>query len=96
MPDFADADLRGSRFDHADLSEAQFRAVDLAGAQFRGVDLSGAVMRGVELAGADIHGEVGELTINGVTIGPLIKHRLYAERDLDALEARSVSEGDPA
>jgi len=125
MADFLRADLRGSRFERVDLSGAELRTVDLAGARFRAVDLSGAVMRGVELVDVDIHGEIQNVTINGVDIGPLVnaeldgrypgctadthardacgtrasraprpvpcprEHRLYAERDLDALVARS-------
>jgi hypothetical protein len=76
MAEFVGADLRGSRFDQVDLGGAQLSAVDLTGARFRGVDLSGAVMRGVELAGADIHGEIENLTINGVDIGPLVNAEL--------------------
>jgi DinB superfamily/Pentapeptide repeats (8 copies) len=76
MADFIHADLRGSRFERVDLSDAQFRAVDLSGARFRGVDLSGAVMRGVELVDADIHGEIVDLRINGVDIGPLVEAEL--------------------
>ena len=70
MADFTRADLRGSRFERVDLSGAQLRAVDLTGARFRGVDLSGVVMRGVELLDVDIHGEIENVTINGVDIGP--------------------------
>jgi len=83
MADFIDADLRGSRLERVDLAGAQLRAVDLAGAQFRGVDLSGTVMRGVELVDVDIHGEIENLTINGVDIGPLVEaelNRRYPER----------------
>jgi DinB superfamily/Pentapeptide repeats (8 copies) len=76
MADFIRADLRGSRFERADLSGAQLRAVDLTGARFRGVDLSGVVMRGVELVDVDIHGEIENLTINGVDIGPLVNAEL--------------------
>ena len=76
MADFIGADLRGSRFERVDLSGAQLRAVDLAGARFDGVDLSGAVMRGVELVGVQIHGEIENLTINGVDIGPLVNAEL--------------------
>ncbi len=76
MADFIHADLRGSRFERVDLTDAEFRAVDLSGARFRGVDLSGAVMRGVELVGADIHGEIVDLRINGVDIGPLVEAEL--------------------
>ena len=76
MADFIGTDLRGARFERADLSGAELFAVDLTGAQFRGVDLSGAVMRGVELIGAAIHGEIENLTINGVAIGALISAEL--------------------
>ena len=76
MADFIRADLRGSRFEHVDLSGAELRAVDLTGARLRAVNLSGAVMRNVELAGVDIHGEIGNLTINGVDIEPLVDAEL--------------------
>jgi uncharacterized damage-inducible protein DinB len=83
MADFIDADLRNSRLERVDLSGSQLRAVDLTGAQFRGVELSGAVMRGVELTGADIYGEIENVTINGVDIGPLVNaelNRRYPDR----------------
>jgi uncharacterized protein YjbI with pentapeptide repeats len=76
MADFIGADLRGSRFERVDLGGADLRAVDLSGARFRGVDLSGAVMRGVELVDVDIHGEIENLTINGVDIAPLVDAEL--------------------
>lgn len=76
MADFIHADLRGSRFERVDLSDAQLHAVDLSGARFRGVDLSGAVMRGVELVDVDIHGEIVDVKINGVDIGPLVEAEL--------------------
>jgi hypothetical protein len=83
MADFIRADLRGSRFERADLSGVQFRAVDLTGARFRGADLSGVVMRGVELVDVDIHGEIENVTVNGVDIGPLVSaelNRRYPDR----------------
>src|SRR5258707_13121676 len=83
MADFIHADLRGSRFERVDLSGTELRAVDLSGARFRGVDLSGAVMRGVELVDVDIRGEVMNLTVNGVDIGPLVNaelNRRYPDR----------------
>jgi hypothetical protein len=92
MADFIHADLRGSRFDRVDLSGAQLRAVDLSGARFRGVDLSGAVMRGVELVDADIHGEIVDLTINGVDIGPLVE----AELDRRYPDRAKMRPADPA
>ena len=83
MADFVRADLRGSRFERVDLSGSEFRAVDLTGARFCGVDLSGAVLRTVELVDADIHGEIENLRINGVGIGPLVDaelNRRYPDR----------------
>jgi hypothetical protein len=80
---FFRGDLRGSRFERADLTGSEFRACDLADARFRGADLSRVVMRGVELVDADIYGEVVNLTINGVDVGPLIEAELdrrYPER----------------
>jgi DinB superfamily/Pentapeptide repeats (8 copies) len=83
VADFFRTDLSSSRFERVDLSGAQFRTVDLSDAQFRAVYLKGAVMRGVELVDVDIHGEIENLTINGVDIGPLINtelNRRYPDR----------------
>lgn len=76
MTDFIDADLRGSRFERADLSGAQVRAVDLTDAQFRGVDMTRVVMRGVDLHDVHINGDIENVTINGVDIGPLVEAEL--------------------
>jgi uncharacterized damage-inducible protein DinB len=84
MADFFRADLRGSRFERVDLSVSQFRTVDLTDARFRAVYLHGVVMRGVELGNVDIHGEIENLTINGVDIAPLVDaelNRRYPGRD---------------
>lgn len=76
MTDFVGDDLRAARFERVDLRGAELRDVDLAGARFRCVDLSGVVMRGVELVDVDVHGEISNLTINGVDIGPLVNAEL--------------------
>ena len=76
MADFVGDDLRDARFERVDLRGAELCDVDLAGARFRGVDLSGVVMRGVELVDVDVHGEIWNLTINGVDIGPLVNAEL--------------------
>ncbi|MEV4510131.1 DinB family protein [Dactylosporangium sp. NPDC049525] len=71
------------RFEDKDMSGARFRAVRLAGARFQDVDLRGVVMRGVELVDADIDGEISNLTINGVDVGPLVEaelNRRYPDR----------------
>jgi len=83
MADFINTDMPGTRFERVDLSGARLWAVDLTGATFRGVALNGVVMRGVELTGADIYGEIVNVTINGVDVGPLIDaelNRRYPDR----------------
>ena len=93
MGDFIDADMTGSRFhqvdltdarfDHVNLSGAEIRMVSLNGTTFRAVDLKNVVMRGVELHEVDIYGEIGNVTINGVEVGPLVNDELdrrYPER----------------
>jgi uncharacterized damage-inducible protein DinB len=76
MADFSAADLRGARFDRADLTGAQFFASDLSDARFQGVDLTRVTMRGVELVDVAIDGEIVNVTINGVDVGPLIEAEL--------------------
>ena len=78
MADFFSEDLKGSRFERVDLSGAQFRTVDLSEADFRAVYLGGVRMRGVELVDVDIHGEIENVMINGVEIGPLVNAELDA------------------
>jgi len=76
VPEFIGADLRGSRFEHTDLSGARLRAVDLTDADFRGVDMTRVVMRGVDMLDVDISGDIENVTINGVDIGPLVEAEL--------------------
>lgn len=76
MADFSGADLQGSRFERADLSNSEFRTVDLSNSQFRAVDMSRVVMRSVDLVDVEIDGEIENLTINGVSVGPLIEAEL--------------------
>ena len=76
MAEFTREDLRGSRFERVDLSGSEFRASDLSETRFRGVYMSGAAMRGVELVDVDIHGEIVNVTVNGVDIAPLVNAEL--------------------
>ncbi|MDQ3784069.1 MAG: DinB family protein [Actinomycetota bacterium] len=83
MAEFFREDLRGSRFEGVDLSGSEFRTVDLTETRFRGVEMNRIVMRGVGLFDVDIHGEIVDLTINGVDIAPLVDaelNRRYPER----------------
>ena len=95
MADFTGDDLTGSRFERVDLSGSEFLAVDLSGSRFRGVALSGSVLRGVELGNVDINGEIENVTVNGVDIGPLIETLRHLAFATDAWIRRAVL-GDPA
>jgi DinB superfamily/Pentapeptide repeats (8 copies) len=77
MTEFEDADLRG----------ATFRNVDLTGATFRDVAFHDVTMRGVELGRVTIEGEIEDLIINGVDVGPLIDAELD-RRDPDRVAMR--------
>ena len=87
MTEFSDQDLRGARFRNVDLTGARFRAVDFSGSDFRGVDLTGAVLRGAELVDVDIFGEIDNVRVNGVDIGPLVTGELD-RRDPDRVKMR--------
>lgn len=76
MADFSHQDLRGSRFERSDLGGSRFWASDLTGTRFRGVEMNRVVMRGVELVDVDISGEIVNVTINGVDVGPLVEAEL--------------------
>jgi hypothetical protein len=75
MPDFADDDLTGSRFDDVILTGAHFRRVYLTNARFEAVDLTGA-FRGVDLVDVEVSGDINNLSINGVDVAPLIDAEL--------------------
>jgi hypothetical protein len=83
VADFSAADLRGSRFDRTNLSGSEFVACDLRDARIQGSALHRVTMRGVELAHVTISGELRNVTVNGVDIGPLVEAELdrrYPER----------------
>jgi len=72
----SDGNLRGAQFDKVEMTGARFRVVDMSGARFDQVNLSGVVMRGAELFDVDITGEIWNLTINGVDVGPIVEAEL--------------------
>jgi hypothetical protein len=86
MVEFVDRDLRGARLERVDLSDARLHRVRFDGATMRhvhlnGVDLRGAAIHGarlsgVELSDVEITGEVQNVTVNGVDIGPLVEEEL--------------------
>src|SRR5690349_17962899 len=65
-----------TRFHDKDLTGAQFARVSLRDARMTSVDLTGARMRGVELVDVQISGDVQNVIVNGVDIGPLVEAEL--------------------
>jgi hypothetical protein len=76
VTDFTDENLTGSRFEGVYLTGASFHDVDLTGARFRLVDLTGARIRDAALVDVDISGEISNLRVNGVDVGPLVEAEL--------------------
>jgi hypothetical protein len=85
-----------TEFTKQDLSGARFEQVDFSGAWFRNVYFTGATLRGAWLEDVDIDGEIRNVSINGVDIGPLVEAELdrrYPERTkLDPADADGFRE----
>ena len=93
VAEFIGEDLTGSRFQRVDLGGSRFQLVQLggvefcgcefAGTRFRIVEMYGVTMRGVDLDNVEIYGDIGNLKVNGVEVGPLVEAELdrrYPER----------------
>ena len=83
MANFENEDLSRSTFKSVRLTGAEFRDVDLSKAQIRGIDMSGVSIRGALLYDVDISGDMWNLTVNGVQVGPLVEaelNRRYPDR----------------
>jgi hypothetical protein len=83
VADFVGEDLTGARFSDVDLTDARFSDVDLTDARFQLVDLSGVRIRGAALVNVEISGEIRNLRVNGVDVGPLVEaelNRRYPDR----------------
>ncbi|MCB2175050.1 MAG: DinB family protein [Actinomycetales bacterium] len=81
-----DEDLSGSRFEGVDLSGTRLERVrlkdvaieraNLSGARVRSIYWDGGRIRGIEMRDVEITGELDNVTINGVEVGPLIDAEL--------------------
>ena len=93
MAEFIDQDLSDSRFQRVNLAGSHFQLTQLGGVEFRFcefegtrfhiVEMYGVKMRGVELQDVEISGDIGNLKVNGVEVGPLVEAELdrrYPER----------------
>lgn len=82
MATFADEDLTHSRFDSVDLSGSRFVSCSLSDTVITSTNLHRVAMRGVELLDVTIEGEIENLTINGVDVGPLVEAELDRRQPL--------------
>ncbi|EWM11896.1 DinB family protein [Kutzneria sp. 744] len=76
MPEFIREDLSGSRFERVRFIGAEFRSVNLTDVKMRGALVKDATLHGLELRNVDITGELVNVTVNGVDIGPLVEAEL--------------------
>jgi hypothetical protein len=76
MTDFREQDLSGAHFEWVRLRGATMRSIDFSGVQIRASMFHGARLRGVELHDVDIYGELRNVVVNGVEIGPLVDAEL--------------------
>jgi hypothetical protein len=83
MTEFREQDLRNARFDR----------VDLTGATITSSLLHNVTMKGVELVDVRIHGDVINVSVNGVDIGPLIQDELNRRYPLRAKMRPHDAEG---
>lgn len=82
MATFAGDDLTLSTFDSVDLGGSRFVSCSLSDTVISSTDLHRVVMRGVELLDVTIDGEIENVTINGVDVGPLVEAELDRRQPL--------------
>jgi hypothetical protein len=73
---FQRVDLRGATFTEVHLNDATMNDVDLSGMRLRACLLQGCRLSGVELVDVEISGELRDVVVNGVDIGPLVEAEL--------------------
>jgi uncharacterized damage-inducible protein DinB len=69
-------ELAGARFERVRVAGAMFARVRLTGSQVRGALVQDCRLRGVELVDVRISGELNNVVVNGVDIGPLVEAEL--------------------
>lgn len=82
--------MRDSRFRTVDLTGSRFQLVDLNDVWVRQADLHRVRLRGVELLDVEIDGELQNVVVNGVDIGPLVEAEM-ARQDPDYAKMKPAS-----
>jgi hypothetical protein len=88
MDDFQD--LTGSEFERADMSRSRFTRVQLDGSTIARSTLYDVTLKSVEIANTTVEGEIRNLVINGVDVGPLVEAELD-KRDPDRAKFRPTT-----
>lgn len=92
MTDFIHQDLSGARFERVNLTGAHMRRINMTEVEIRGALIQDARLIGLEMVNVEITGEVVNVTINGVDIGPLVD----AELNRRTPERAKMRPNDPA
>jgi uncharacterized damage-inducible protein DinB len=79
--------LRDSQFDRVDLSGSRLHLVELNDVWIRQADLHRLRIRGAELLDVEIDGELQNVTVNGIEIGPLVEAEM-ARQDPDYVKMK--------
>jgi uncharacterized damage-inducible protein DinB len=76
MTEFRDQDITGAHFEHVILRDPTVHHLRLTGAQVRNALIRGGRLRDVELVDIEISGELVNVVVNGVDVGPLVEAEL--------------------
>ncbi|WP_394938057.1 DinB family protein [Psychromicrobium sp. YIM B11713] len=90
---FEEVNLDKSVFSRVSLKDARLRNINLSGAEFRAVLIEHSVWSGVELKDVRISGELINVVVNGVDIGPLVDAELNRRMPERAKMRPESSEG---
>ncbi len=92
MTDFLHQDLSGAHFERVNLTGARMRRMNMTGVEIRGALIKDARLIGMEMWNVEITGEIVDVTVNGVDIGPLVE----AELNRRTPERAKMKPTDPA
>src|SRR5690606_32084955 len=74
--EFRDLDLSGARFENVYLDNGRFTRVRFNGSTFESISFGNLRMKAVEIFNTEISGDIHNVVINGVDIGPLVTAEL--------------------
>src|SRR5262245_30505119 len=69
-------ELSSTTYERVRIRDVRFRWIDVSGAQVRNAGLRDTRLRGLEVDNVDDAGELTNVVINGVEVGPLVEAEL--------------------